>query len=463
MAKPEAINLTDLTTVKSTETKNENLRTLIKEVETYNTLLKDKVRSVGKLVGALDHAMVAAAHWLTSKPKTGTDKNTRRREAVLRIVNQISWTFAECFAVRPVVGNFSKPGKPNEGNYWLERIDPKHRAGFVLLPYYDKWSVKAPEPYEPYQTFWSYLDTVDHTAENKAWDLDRKLALDASLTEEDKAKAEAEHKKVLDEIATRAKNVAQLTADARAPYLRRIVNGVLINQDGEPFDTDDLKTHFSGAGWAIFVVAMNNDIYSNSHLKGEFHHSTFLSGAPVKCAGELVVEKGKVVVVTAKSGHYQPKAEDLQRFVKHLQSSSALAAGAMVCGAFGGAFQAANEFVNKGVAGKTLQSDEVWAALPKSAQSPEVKAYLTVYLLPDDKDRERNLNGEARWGLTVERDGLFFLRVKAVQEKSAGSRSQFKAGDLILSAKATVAGKEYRYRVRHADGTEEDLGLLKLN
>lgn len=38
----------------------------------------------------------------------------------------------------------------------------------------------------------------------------------------------------------------------------------------------------------------------------KFHHSSFLAGQKVSFAGELQVVRGKLSVVTNKSGHYKP-------------------------------------------------------------------------------------------------------------------------------------------------------------
>ncbi|GBE93478.1 hypothetical protein [Nostoc cycadae] len=93
---------------------------------------------------------------------------------------------------------------------------------------------------------------------------------------------------------------------------------------GQPFDTSEMKNlEFSGAGErAIFVMTADGKIYVADAVaeaeKGadkqspeaeqydRFHHSSFLRGAPVAAAGELLFTNGILQGVTNQSGHYRP-------------------------------------------------------------------------------------------------------------------------------------------------------------
>ena len=59
---------------------------------------------------------------------------------------------------------------------------------------------------------------------------------------------------------------------------------------------------------------------SKQQIVGKFHHSSFLSGKPVAAAGEIIVEKGILKLVSHRSGHYQPSAELNEQFVDELKS-----------------------------------------------------------------------------------------------------------------------------------------------
>ena len=84
-----------------------------------------------------------------------------------------------------------------------------------------------------------------------------------------------------------------------------------------PFDTRDTQTHFSGAGWAIYVVSASGLWYAGSHLVGQVQHSSFVGGRPVLSAGEIQVHNGQPLIISAKSGHYRPT---LEQFLAGLNS-----------------------------------------------------------------------------------------------------------------------------------------------
>lgn len=107
------------------------------------------------------------------------------------------------------------------------------------------------------------------------------------------------------------KGVTQFTADERAALevvVGRNEVGITELQDptGAPFDTAAYRTHFSDAGWAIFVMSHDNKIYSMTHTVAYMHHSSFLAGAPAQSAGEWKVTNGQLDGITRKSGHYHP-------------------------------------------------------------------------------------------------------------------------------------------------------------
>ena len=76
-----------------------------------------------------------------------------------------------------------------------------------------------------------------------------------------------------------------------------------------PFDTRDTETHFSGKGWAIYVVSAAGLWYAGSHRVGQLQHSSFVGGRPVMSAGEIQVHNGQPLIISAKSGHYKPTME----------------------------------------------------------------------------------------------------------------------------------------------------------
>jgi hypothetical protein len=87
-----------------------------------------------------------------------------------------------------------------------------------------------------------------------------------------------------------------------------VKDGKLIDISGKLYDTTTAKSVFgSGKGKAIFVMDESGKMYiSQTQTVGKFHHSSFLSGKPVASAGEIVVENGKIIEISNRSGHYQP-------------------------------------------------------------------------------------------------------------------------------------------------------------
>ena len=65
----------------------------------------------------------------------------------------------------------------------------------------------------------------------------------------------------------------------------------------------------------IFVLK-NTDIYTTTiHATGLFHHSSFLAGSNVDCAGKMKVENGVIIEMSNESGHYHPKLECVIRML----------------------------------------------------------------------------------------------------------------------------------------------------
>jgi hypothetical protein len=116
--------------------------------------------------------------------------------------------------------------------------------------------------------------------------------------------------------------VAYLNETQRAQHKVTIQNGLVLDSQGRPFDTRTAQTAFDkNKGRAIFVMDHNGDMYiSNYQARGKFHHSSFLSGAPVAAAGDIRIEDGVVKTISRKSGHYKPTSDQLGQFAQRLHS-----------------------------------------------------------------------------------------------------------------------------------------------
>ncbi len=101
----------------------------------------------------------------------------------------------------------------------------------------------------------------------------------------------------------------------------RFSGGRLYSDDGfaKPLDTKNMVTYFSGPGFAIYVMSDEGNLHVGSHSVGYRHHSTLLAGRNVAGAGEVQVEKGKLVWISNKSGHYAPSAPHFLQVLHQLQ------------------------------------------------------------------------------------------------------------------------------------------------
>jgi hypothetical protein len=67
-------------------------------------------------------------------------------------------------------------------------------------------------------------------------------------------------------------------------------------------------------------MSESGKLYVGKHVKGMIHHSSFLAGADVMCGGEMWARNGKIELLTAKSGHYNPGIEHLVWALKVLET-----------------------------------------------------------------------------------------------------------------------------------------------
>ena len=113
------------------------------------------------------------------------------------------------------------------------------------------------------------------------------------------------------------------TADLQQKTLVTFEGGKLKRsaESGRPGDvsTADGVTHFSGAGYEIFVVSSDNEIHMADHKIGKYHHSSLLGGKEVAMAGEMRVEGGVIQEMSGKSGHYRPTRENCVQFLHWLE------------------------------------------------------------------------------------------------------------------------------------------------
>ncbi|MGH7940370.1 MAG: hypothetical protein ACREFR_04795 [Limisphaerales bacterium] len=192
---------------------------------------------------------------------------------------------------------------PLTGDARMEKLDSRHLMADMLELCLDKYKQMRPQV-----NFFEWVDRMD-TRQLRAI-IEPRLPADRPA-----------HIQVTNFV----QGVKYLDEVSRPSYQLIVRNGKIWAAGGGPggspagkrlFDTKDYSTGFSGSGWAIFVISHDNRLYAGSHVIGKFHHSSFLSGAPVKAAGEMQVRAGDLYKLTAKTGHYKTPKEN---FFKAIQ------------------------------------------------------------------------------------------------------------------------------------------------
>ena len=115
----------------------------------------------------------------------------------------------------------------------------------------------------------------------------------------------------------------RLDDQQRKAYLTRCENGVL-TKGGVPFSTALESTEHSGSGYVIFVIGPDQELYTASHIREVFHHSSFFGNGAVMAAGEVLTdENGKFLYISGKSGHYKPSKPENLEMLKWFESRGA--------------------------------------------------------------------------------------------------------------------------------------------
>jgi hypothetical protein len=69
---------------------------------------------------------------------------------------------------------------------------------------------------------------------------------------------------------------------------------------------------------AAYVWTQCGTLLAGQHAPGELHHSSFVAGDAVRCAGMIRVAGGKVEMISSNSGHYRPSEANLRQFASWL-------------------------------------------------------------------------------------------------------------------------------------------------
>lgn len=259
----------------------------------------------------LDAVLELAGEWLTAKPlkqeggaisQAKAQKNAARWAALAKICEGCSNELIE-MGYRPLSGHWMENplnGPSEHPNYWLERLDPKHRGASVLKGEYATWSVLQPGQKHADKSFFEFVDETRKGLPSVRYDKNKDNA-DATLR-------------------SIRRTEAQVMIDGGK--LHKFAAG---NTAGPAFDSGPLKTEFAGSGFAIFVWDHKQRIYSGLHIANALHHSTPRGGKPVLCAGEWkTASTGTIVMITSKTGHYTTTPKEFKTFLEYLKAQNAL-------------------------------------------------------------------------------------------------------------------------------------------
>uniref|UniRef100_A0A7S1X9Y1 Uncharacterized protein n=1 Tax=Tetraselmis chuii TaxID=63592 RepID=A0A7S1X9Y1_9CHLO len=204
---------------------------------------------------------------------------------------------------------FCKGVSSNDGfvmllpEHWLEARHPEHRSH--LKPYFNHWLQSGTG-----EGFFHWLDY----GEGK----------DLDLPERPRAQLEACR------VRYCGPELALLEVCVEEGLLKYRIGKRLVHTplESEPSTySQTLNTATSGvpgearpkSKW-IYVLDVHNRFYINKKQAGEFHHSSFTRGGPVRAAGSIIVDDGRVRQITAWSGHYRPTEQDFDEVIAYLGS-----------------------------------------------------------------------------------------------------------------------------------------------
>jgi hypothetical protein len=159
---------------------------------------------------------------------------------------------------------------------------------------------------------------------------------------------------------------------------------------------------------AAFVWTHRGELLAGKHNSDQqavytdfLHHTSLDAGNPVRCAGMIRVNKGKVELISNNSGHYQPPVASLLEFVRWLYGKQCLTSNAIVHTTQPYAYKSVDEFLK--LAGPAAPQPDQLLSRRKECLTKLKQALDGVDILYDLS------HGKA----------LFFIRVRSDSSKTA--------------------------------------------
>ncbi|KAF9584698.1 hypothetical protein BGW38_005506 [Lunasporangiospora selenospora] len=236
-----------------------------------------------------------------------------------RLASTLAWRRAQFLSSRIGRGSGDIPAEDALlllTGHWLEMTDEKHRYGSNLKIYHEHWM-------------------KEETSENFFYWLDYGKGRHVELPGRSRENLEAQR-------------VTYLNPHEREQHVVHVENGLLVyKSSGEPVHTlpesveagnevdlshvlpeisekDDEATKaekkkICRKSKYIYVTDTAGTLYVGKKVKGHFHHSSFLGGGVVCSAGGIVVNRGELIKINPKSGHYRPQQHHFDQMLVKLE------------------------------------------------------------------------------------------------------------------------------------------------
>jgi hypothetical protein len=211
---------------------------------------------------------------------------------------------------KQIIADLRSPASlPLGARYAREAQDPKHRMGDLLEGCFKVYEQKHPGDPDGHG-FYHWLDAMP--------DMERVMLVSnaESAGKNSAVMMRGSSKGNIQPSMVKAfmRGVAYLDKSGRKSYRVFFKAGTAYTRNGEAeteLSTQQMSTVFSGKGFGIWVMSKKGKLYVGNHVKGMVHHSSFLAGAEVMCGGEMWARNGKIQFLSAKSGHYRPRKENM--------------------------------------------------------------------------------------------------------------------------------------------------------
>jgi len=196
-------------------------------------------------------------------------------------------------------------------DFWLEALDKQHRYGFHLRAFHRVWKEDMARVSDAAE---SAATQAEHRKKNASffyW-LDHGDGKRLELPE-------------CSQHALRSMHVQYCDAQARKPFEVQFVASEQQHESAteqvvlaEYAATHQLVHTDELSKW-IFVIDLDHKMYLGRKRKGIFHHSSFVSGAPIFAAGKIMIKHGKIIAIEPHSGHFKPTLKNLTALCQMLR------------------------------------------------------------------------------------------------------------------------------------------------